>query len=470
MSPVDSDESVIDHVKKRSQLALKTEMADTLRIHTSNNSQNEYGLSACGFMNCMTPPPSAGASSISSRRGSIMSFSSSYSTSTSSTEYASPVSPTPISLEYQVEGLRIKSHNPDYLASAESYARRSMTPQNSTHSSLVDAFDPQALYLCPGSSVGGNFGIESSFTDLSTGWESQIFDQDASPTPSTPMETQEGYLLVSSLNPHFASQIAGDIQQEFPAMNGAYHNPPPTVLPSQTLKCPNPPESTLAMPFVSPVKTPAQLSPYSSPYLDEFPNSLKLEFAAETESASPCATFGSVTSSCEVLLCEDPALRLQRRQIVASYKRIASRKRTRQQCDGDDEDPGLVNISLARESVKKQYPCNICLKGFDRHEHLTRHNRTTVHINKCIEKGIDPPDPRPTLHKCPHCDKQFNRHDNLKPHKLTHYHDNETNNKNPSVSVEESEAMGEGKNDPRLNPSLGAKKGSNKKARTKKRA
>lgn len=452
-------------------------MAETLCIHPSDNCQNsqhDYGLSACGFMNCMTPALSSGASSISSRRGSMMSFSSSYSTSTSSPEYSSPeytspATPTPISREYQVEGLPIKSHNLDYLASAQSYARRPMTPPNSTHSSLEDAFDPQAPYLCAGSSVGENFGcgaLESSFIDLSTGWECQIFDQDASPAPSTPMESQEGYLLLSSLNPHSASQVAGDIRQEFPAMNDAYPNPPPTVLPSQTLKCPNPPESTLATPFVSPVKTPAQLSPYSSPYLNEDPNCLKFEFA---EPPSPCATLGSATATCDVLSCEDPALRMQRRQIVASYKRIASRKSMLQVSDCGDEDPGLVKISLARESVKKQYPCNICAKGFDRHEHLTRHNRTTVHINKCIEKGIEPPEPRPTLHKCPHCDKEFNRHDNLKPHKRTHYHDNEANNKNPSVSVEESEAMGEGKNDPRLNPNLGAKKGPNKKARTKKR-
>lgn len=107
---------------------------------------------------------------------------------------------------------------------------------------------------------------------------------------------------------------------------------------------------------------------------------------------------------------------------------------------------------------KKPYICFPCDKGFERHEHLTRHKLTTTHRKTLKDLGIPCVDPPPQMTACPFCPRTFNRSDNLKPHMLTHMHLAGENKRNTPISIEDSVRSGQAKIDPRLKPILDAKK------------
>lgn len=164
-------------------------------------------------------------------------------------------------------------------------------------------------------------------------------------------------------------------------------------------------------------------------------------------------------------------------ELIDSFKRAASRKRSRIEDDSDDEedesDRMVPKISVdVADDVKgwrvKPHPCGICEKGFDRHEHLTRHIKTESHRKMLVDRGFSA-GPAPKEFRCPFCAKGFTRSDNLKPHIRTHMHNDDHNHKNQAVSLEESRSKGLEKIDPRFDQGSEVKKGPSKKARTKKR-
>lgn len=112
----------------------------------------------------------------------------------------------------------------------------------------------------------------------------------------------------------------------------------------------------------------------------------------------------------------------------------------------------------SKKVPKKPYGCFPCGKGFERHEHLTRHKLTTTHRKTLKDRGIPCFDPLPQMTACPFCPRKFNRSDNLKPHMLTHMHLDGENKRNTPISIEDSVRSGQAKIDPRLKPILEAKK------------
>lgn len=111
-----------------------------------------------------------------------------------------------------------------------------------------------------------------------------------------------------------------------------------------------------------------------------------------------------------------------------------------------------------KKVLKKPYACFPCDKGFERHEHLTRHKLTMTHRKTLKDRGIPCYDPPPQMTACPFCPRKFNRSDNLKPHMLTHMHLAGENKRNTPISIEDSVRSGQAKIDPRLKQMLDAKK------------
>lgn len=115
----------------------------------------------------------------------------------------------------------------------------------------------------------------------------------------------------------------------------------------------------------------------------------------------------------------------------------------------------------SKKVLKKPYVCLPCDKGFERHEHLTRHKLTMTHRKTLKDRGIPCYDPLPQMTACPFCSRKFNRSDNLKPHMLTHMHLAGENKRNTPISIEDSVRSGQAKIDPRLKPMPDAKKNVN---------
>ncbi|MCJ1464230.1 hypothetical protein MMC07_002843 [Pseudocyphellaria aurata] len=111
-----------------------------------------------------------------------------------------------------------------------------------------------------------------------------------------------------------------------------------------------------------------------------------------------------------------------------------------------------VSYDIAHASMHKPHRCDLCGTGFDRQEHLTRHNKTKMHLDTLEKNGL--PAVKPPQAHCPFCGKGFTRSDNLTPHIKTHFHNGERITKSGPVSVEESTRRGLGRIDPRLNQSL----------------
>lgn len=388
---------------------------------------------------CMTPALSAGASSLCSRRGSEQSFSSTYSFST---DY-SPISPTPVSGEFPVRALPTKNCNGQNLTKEQSNPRGPMTPPNLGHPAIEYPLYPQAQqYLCAlaASSVGEKFGCGEmdNFADLPTEWGSNEYNQ------GTGSASQ-----LDTFYPIFdpcTNQVTDDIRPEFSTMH-TMDQPPPTVLPSQTLKYPNPPASGLATPFLSPVKTEA-----ASPSHIDQSDGLSFDYSPKRD---------------DILI--DDSLSVHENGLIDSFKRTIPRKRQRQEEDSGDEDVPRKRVPkipyIVKSWMEKPYPCFFCKKGFDRHEHLTRHNKSASHRKTTLkEHGVVSPEPR--KYPCPFCGKPFDRPDNVKPHMKTHMHDGGGNFKNASVSLDESVRKGHGKIDPRSDD---YEEEQSKKARTKKR-
>lgn len=222
-------------------------------------------------LTCETPPLLAGTSS---RRGSMDSFESSYSTAT---DCSSPISPSPVSQGRQVRRLLTKTCNLErYLASAQQFTRRPTSPSNSAHP-LFDDFHNQAQYLVglSDSSVGEIYGCGELDPEFATGWDCHSFD-DGSSGQTMPMASNGGLFLTCE---RFEGQMVGDIRQDLTGLH-IYNNAPPTVLPSQLLNSPNPPASALATPFVSPMRT----TPF---YPNSSPVTLNFDLQAETGQAGP---------------------------------------------------------------------------------------------------------------------------------------------------------------------------------------
>lgn len=111
----------------------------------------------------------------------------------------------------------------------------------------------------------------------------------------------------------------------------------------------------------------------------------------------------------------------------------------------------------SKKVLKKPYACFPCDKGFERHEHLTRHKLTMTHRKTLKDRGIPCYDPPPQMTACPFCSRKFNRSDNLKPHMLTHMHLAGDNKRNTPISIEDSVRSGQAKIDPRLKQMLDPK-------------
>lgn len=253
-----------------------------------------------------------------------------------------------------------------------------------------------------------------------------------------------------------------------------------TVLPSQMIKFPNATMSTMATPFVSPVKIEAQSSEYNGfSYLNR---TASFDYSDESESAGSYMSSDTCTPTREILL--DDSLCLHENGLIDSFKCTSSLKRLRQE-DGSGNDESSkrvaatnpydiirgkgrlkVSYEIAQKSMDKPHKCEKCYKGFDRQEHLTRHNKTKSHRETMTKHGIATITPPEAY--CPVCGKGFTRSDNVKPHIRTHMHNGELSYKNSPISVEESVSKGLEKIDPRLNQSPGGKV-SLKKSRAKKR-
>lgn len=320
--------------------------------------------------------------------------------------------------------------------------RGPMTPPNLGHPSIGYPLYPQYLCALSASPVGEKFSyreMDDNFADLPTEWGSNDYDQGTSPA------RQEEMTFYPLFEPCCTNQVADDVRPDFSTMHAIDQPPPSTVLPSQTLKSPNLPASGLATPFLSPVKTEA----HSPSYMDQS-DGLSFDYSPKED---------------DILI--DDSLSLHENGLD-SFKRTVSRKRQRQEEDSTDEDLPSKRVPkipfIVKSWMEKPYPCHVCKKGFDRHEHLTRHNKSDSHRKTVLkEYGVEPPAPR--KYPCPFCGKLFDRPDNVKPHMKTHMHDGGGNYKNASVSVRESERKGLGKIDPRSDDY----EKESKKARTKKR-
>lgn len=117
--------------------------------------------------------------------------------------------------------------------------------------------------------------------------------------------------------------------------------------------------------------------------------------------------------------------------------------------------PHAPSMTVELTSVKietcKRFLCGPCSMGFDRIEHLERHEVSNYHVINFAAEGMPLNRPLSPVFFCPMCDQSFSRQDNLRPHLLRHM------GKGPrarlrQVSIDESIRMGLQDIDPRLHP------------------
>lgn len=214
--------------------------------------------------------------------------------------------------------------------------------------------------------------------------------------------------------------------------------------------------------------------PYDSPPFISSPShdSSDQEYAATPgildcadEHIDPCASF-LYTQNDETLSCsQNSQLDYQSRSVASSrcqgelgHYSTGNNYHSHGQSQTRPLRMPVEPANKSKKVLKKPYTCYPCGKGFERHEHLTRHKFTMTHRKTLKDRGIPCFDPPPQMTACPFCPRKFNRSDNLKPHMLTHMHLAGENKRNTPISIEDSVRSGQAKIDPRLKPILDGKK------------
>lgn len=450
---------------------------DRQAIEFGHSSQDfEYGVSASSFLSAYIPPQlSTPASSLSSE---MMSESS----SSSNFDGFSRSSPTPVQW-FQPTG-KVAAHYQRRIGHSvlAEFPDRPITPPGQDQASFAEGVSNDPYMEChpflagfEPNSFTPNVCEGSDFTTKQLGWDCMVFGRNSASGHPT-LANEKISLCPAIYDQKFAAQDnkctpKGEFSPVYPVSEDVMKCPSSTVLPSQTLKYPISSPS-LSTPFVSPVK---QQALSGSSVEDE--SKFNLENLAkqhgslgtyEPLDAYAFSSHGIVDDS----ITAEP-------NIFAGFVPQPATWRKRRRLDNESETDELgqkvqlggpkipYEVTRATPYLEKPHPCHSCHKGFDRQEHLTRHNKTDIHLKTLRDLGIPSLDPPPPTTPCPFCGKAFNRSDNLKPHILTHMQREERNYRNDPVSIAESRSKGQAKIDPRINLTSRLKKRSGKKARTK---
>lgn len=333
-------------------------------------------------------------------------------------------------------------------------------------------------------------------------WDQMTFDGNL--TTSKPVGQNYLFNHAEGFAQHFPWGIEEHDQIDFSNMasfsQGMMDPSPSTILPSQTLRYPSrQPPAVLATPFLSPVKMTTEISIYDPPKLESAGEAASFNFLLDQPISgcsyapsdfSAVARDGSIPSSSPRERKGQMGNRVQsmegikRRQpetspgskypgrkrhnkipkiplelVTKDLTESPSRKTRRNQtCYDDTSLPRnrvpKIRLEVVKPRAEKPHICNLCKIGFDRQEHLTRHNRSDAHRDKQKAHGITVLEPAPQQYRCRFCDKAFGRSDNVKPHEKTHLHADEKARRNTQVSIEESIRRGMWDIDPRINPDL----------------
>ena len=385
-----------------------------------------------------------------------------YSTSSSysSSDDYSPASPTPVTQAFD----QVATRNYQQAYKAE-WSNLVTTSPDLGNAPFVDSFDLNEQYLGQAAFAEGfdvaamnNSGYLGFVTNQSP-WEYMAFESDSS--KSTSLDNETFGLCPTGFDGQLAGEI-GELAPLFCLGQNTVESSTSTVLPSQTLKYPNPSPTILATPFISPVKSAGQMSSCR-------PDHSRPGFKTPAEQAS-------VEACGPQEACINDGISATSNSLENCHSRPAAwRKRRRPETESESKDLGhkegikglKVPWTITTRVEEKPFPCHPCKKAFDRQEHLTRHQKTDIHLNTLKTLGIPSLDPPPPTTPCPFCGKLFNRSDNLKPHKLTHMHRAGKQYRNPEYSIEASVQKGQDRIDPRINPTGKLKKRPTKKAKTK---